>query len=159
MPLDPVLSAILFAAAVTIHNLEEFVWLPSFADPRLPRLVRSAFGFRVAVTAITLAFWTAVAALASGMPARPIIAGFAAAMVVNAVVPHVVLTMFLRRYHPGTATALLLVVPSAIVCLQAIGAVEAMQDAAFASVTLAAFLGLGLSVPLLMTAGRWLEKR
>lgn len=149
-------AALLFALAVTIHNVEEWIWLPGFPHP--PALKPpSAFAFRFAVAAITLPFWALAAGLVLGFPVEPVLAGFAAAMIVNAAVPHLAASLWLRRYHPGTGTAWLLVVPAALNALATMDAAVRLGEPSFALGVLAGAMGLAVSVPLLLAIGRRVE--
>lgn len=152
--LDPTTSGLLLALAVTAHNIEEMIWLPAFPHPPAIGWDAPAGAFRFAAAIIILVFWIAALALAAGLPAEPVIAGFALAMIVNAFVPHLGLSVVLRRYHPGTATGLLLVVPAACMYLAAIDASNRMQDMAFLVWTAAGLVLLAAAVPLLLTSGR-----
>ena len=101
--------ALLFAAAVTIHNLEEAIWLPGWSKDaghyHVPVLARQ---FRFAVLALTVAAWALVGWSALGSSfADYLVSGYALAMLVNVVFPHLAATFAMRRYAPGTATAVL----------------------------------------------------
>src|SRR5690606_4225024 len=74
----PTEAAFLLALAATAHNVEEMIWLPSFPHPPALRWDVSPRAFRFAAAAITLVFWAAALALASGVPTlEPVVAGFA----------------------------------------------------------------------------------
>lgn len=105
----------LFALGVTMHNAEEAWLLPSW--PRRPRfrwanVQAGAFRFAAAVLSVValLAAWLASSGGAHSLGAY-FIAGYAAAMVLNAFLPHLVATLVLRAYAPGTATAMLCNLP------------------------------------------------
>ncbi len=151
---DPAAAAALLALAVTMHNVEEMIWLPRFSHPPALDWNVPARTFRFAAIAVALVFWAAALALAAGLPAGPFVAGFALAMIVNAVVPHLVLTAALRRYHPGTATAIFLVVPAALVYLVSVDAPNRLHDMAFLAWAAAGLALLAASLPLLMTLGK-----
>jgi hypothetical protein len=151
-------AALVFALAVTVHNLEEWIWLPGFQGPPALR-PPSAFSLRFAVTVITLLFWAVPAGLALGIPLEPMLAGFAAAMIANAAVPHLAASIWFHRYHPGTATAWLLVVPAALNALIAVNLPERLREPSFALGAAAGLIGLAASVPLLIYLGRKVELR
>lgn len=159
MSLDPAAAAILLALAVTAHNIEEMIWLPGFRLPPALGLDISAPAFRIAAVAIALIFWAGALALVAGWPVAAVLAGFAAAMIVNAFVPHLALTAALRRYHPGTATALLLVLPAAIACLAAVDAPARLGDPAFLAGAAAGLAGLAAALPLCLALGRRIARR
>lgn len=154
MSFDPAAAALLLALAVTAHNVEEMIWLPAFPHPPALRWDVPARAFRFAAVVVALVFWAAALALAAGLPAEPVVAGFALAMILNAFVPHLGLIVVLHRYHPGTATGLLLVVPAACAYLIAVDASNRMQDMVFLAWTAAGLALLAASVPLLLTLGK-----
>jgi hypothetical protein len=151
-------AGLLFVLAVTLHNIEEMIWLPGFPYPP-PLTVPSPFVFRFAAVVITLVFWSVLAATALGFRLESVLAGFAAAMIVNAVVPHLALGIYVRRYHPGLATAWLLVVPAAASVLSAGGGMARFRDLPFALAAAAGFIGLALSLPVLMWLGKQAQRR
>lgn len=151
----PAEAALLLALAATLHNVEEMAWLPGFPHPPALRWDVPPRAFRFAATVIALAFWAAALALVFGASAvEPVVAGFALAVIVNAFLPHLALTLALRRYHPGTASGLLLVVPAALLYLTAIDTAQRIGDPAFLAWAAAGTAGLAASVPLLLALGR-----
>jgi hypothetical protein len=159
MSIEPGQAALLLALAVTLHNAEEMIWLPGLSNPYLPKLEVGPVAFRFAAAAIAVLFWLAAFALLSGAPIAGVLAGFAAAMIFNAFMPHLALTLAMRRYHPGTATAWLLVVPAAVTVIAASGGLDAFANRAFALEAVAGFLGLAVSLPLLLMLGGIIERR
>jgi hypothetical protein len=99
----------LFAAALTLHNAEEALFLPGWSRKAGRwHFPVGAFEFRFAVAVLTLlAYGLAFlsAARGPGTIAAHVLAGYALAMLLNIVVPHTVATVALGRYAPGTATA------------------------------------------------------
>ena len=155
MSSGPAEAAVLLALAATVHNVEEMIWLPGFAHSPALRWDVPPRAFRFAATVITLAFWASALALLSGVSAvEPVIAGFALAVIVNAFLPHLALTVILRRYHPGTASGLLLVVPAALLYLVTVDASQRIGDPAFLAWAAAGAAGLAAAVPLLLALGR-----
>lgn len=105
----------LFALGVTAHNAEEAWLLPSW--PRRPpfrwaNVQAGSFRFVAAVLSLValLVAWLASVGGTHSLGAY-LIAGGAAAMVLNVFLPHVVATVALRAYAPGPATALLFNLP------------------------------------------------
>lgn len=145
-------AAVLLALAVTAHNVEEMIWLPGFKPGLAPMM--SARAFRFAASAIALVFWVVAIAVPYVPRAEAIMAGFAVAMMVNAVVPHLALTAWLRRYHPGTATAWLAVVPAGLFMLASTGGAARLSDPDFLFGAVAGFAGLAISLPVLLLIGR-----
>lgn len=147
-----------FVIAVALHDLEEALWLPAWSRRAGPwnRPV-GAFEFRFAV--IVLAVAAAVSAVLAirqgpGSVGAHLLAGYALAMLVNVFVPHVAASVLLRRYMPGTATALALVLPSSAALLSVAFAGGWVSWPAFALTGPAIAAGLALSLPLLFALGR-----
>ena len=116
------LLVVLFAIAVTIHNIEEAVWLPRWSESagRWHHPV-NAREFRFAVVVLTvLAYVVSFLAVLGGRGSigAYLVAGYALAMLLNVAFPHIAATMALRSYAPGTATALLLNLPVTICLLR-----------------------------------------
>jgi hypothetical protein len=158
MALSATEAAFLLAAAVSMHNLEEAILLPRFAHPAWLPIARSAFAFRVAAGLVAAIFWLLAAGLSVELPLQAILAGFAIAMMFNAVIPHLALSLMLRRYHPGTATAWLLVVPAALLALDAENVADRLAGDDFLLAALGAAIALGLSLPLFLALGRRVKR-
>lgn len=150
-------AALLLALAVTAHNIEEMIWLPRFKPGPAPKV--SARAFRFAASAIALIFWVVAIAVPNVPRAEAIMAGFAVAMMFNAVVPHLALTAWLRRYSPGTATAWLAVVPAGLFMLASTGGAARFSDRDFLISAAAGFAGLAISLPVPLLVGRLLVAR
>lgn len=145
----------LFPIALTLHNLEEAVWLPAWS-----RSIDAPVGeseFRFAVTVITLAA-VAITFLASGGRRVWLAAasGFWIAMIVNALFPHLVATIAFGRYAPGLATALLLNVPVSLMLLRTELRQRRLRprDVVLGAVVMGP--ALLASLPLLFAMGAWL---
>ena len=150
-------AAVLLASAVTLHNIEEMIWLPGFKPGLAPKI--SARAFRFAASVIVLVFWAFAIAALCVPRAEAIMAGFAVAMIFNAVMPHLALTVWLRRYHPGMATAWLAVVPAGLLMLSSTGGAARLSDPDFLITAVAGFSGLAISLPVLLLIGRLLVGR
>ena len=103
-----------FTGAVLLHNAEEALFLPSWSR-RVRRWYKpvgdAEFCFAALVVSVAFVALTLAATSLTGAELQYIFAGYVVVMVANALVPHLVLTIALRKYMPGTATAWLLVVP------------------------------------------------
>lgn len=147
----------LFTLGVLAHNAEEARFLPAWSERagNWPVLVR-AQAFRFASVALSALFVlvTLVASVSgAGSVGGYLMAGYVLAMVLNALVPHLVVSVFLRRYMPGTATALLLNLPLGAWYLQraiANGAVRIQVFGWAGPLVVAALLAL---LPLLLALG------
>lgn len=150
----------LFALAITVHNIEEGLFLPAYAGavPRLAGRV-SPFAFRFALVVVTAAAYVVVAFAVAGSPyAAELLAGVAVVMIINAVVPHIALTLAFRRYAPGTGSALFIMVPLSLLVIVngfTAGALNG-KDLLLAGLIVAATLLV--AIPLLFSAGRYAER-
>lgn len=151
----------LFAFGVIVHNTEEALFLPAWTT-RAGRWHTKvdAFPFRFAVVilsaAVILAAW-----LASTGGARSFgvyfLTGYALAMVLNVLFPHIAATLALRLYAPGTATAVFFNLPLGS-CLIYRSLTEGYVEPSRFTVTGPAMvLGIVASVPLLFAAGKKLS--
>jgi len=102
--------------AVTLHNLEEAIWLPSWADRhtvRLPWRVAAA-RFRLALLLLTLAAylvtWCSVQ-FAGQHGWTYLFIAYTFVVFLNVWVPHVPASLLFRAYTPGVVTAVLLNLP------------------------------------------------
>jgi Na+(H+)/acetate symporter ActP len=107
--------ALLFAMGVTFHNLEEALFLARWmrSHVRLWSVPNPTFIW-ILTSLISLVIWVA----AIGVNVRPenrsfqlALAGFALAMAINAVFPHLTLSLVKRSYSPGAATGMLFNLP------------------------------------------------
>jgi hypothetical protein len=108
----------LFAFVVAAHNLEEAIWLPAWSQTagRWPQAVGNT-EFRFAVIILTLlaviSTWLATVQGKASFGAY-LVAGYALAILLNVLVPHLAASLVSRSYMPGTATAVLLNLPVTI---------------------------------------------
>ena len=110
-----VLLAWLFTLGVVVHNTEEAIFLPAWSNTagRWHAPVSSReFVFAVTVLSLVLVA-LAVAAVSAGSKSIWAYAftGYVFTMVANVFIPHVIGTIALRQYVPGTGTALLFNLP------------------------------------------------
>ncbi len=105
----------LFAFAATLHNAEEALLLPKWSThTNRWQVPVGAFEFRFAVAVLTLLAYgiTYLSSIRSPQSiAAYALAGYALAMLLNVFVPHILATITLRQYAPGTATAVLFNLP------------------------------------------------
>ena len=150
----------LFTLGVVAHNIEEAIFLPAWSTRagRWHAPVGSReFIFAVAVLSLLLVV-LAAAAISAG--AQTIWAyaftGYVFAMVANVFVPHVVGTIALRRYVPGTATAVLFNLPLGGLFLQQAVAQGFVARGTIAWVAPLTAVAIVASIPVLFAIGRWL---
>lgn len=113
---------LLFLLVFSLHNLEEALWLPQWsrhARKYHKEVSPNEFTFAVIiVTAIgyLLTFQYLIFAPASSF-SRYIYLGFILMMVANVIFPHLIATLVLKKYAPGTITGILLNAPIGIYIL------------------------------------------
>jgi len=147
----------LFALAVTLHNLEEGVWLPGWSKSagRWHAAV-GAGEFRFAVIVLTLFAYICVGlAVAGSRLGAYLVSGYALAMALNVVMPHLLATIVMRRYAPGTATAVLFNLPIALLLLRAAFVEGRVSLAVFAWAGPLTVIAIVASIPGLFALGRW----
>ena len=148
----------LFALGVVIHNIEEALFLPAWSTRAGRWHVQvGAFPFRFAVvvlsTAVIVAAWLSSVSGALSFGAY-FLTGYALAMVLNVVFPHVLATVALHSYAPGTATALLFILPLGG-CLVYRALTEGyVEQTVFAVSGPATVAGIIASIPVLFAAGK-----
>ncbi len=147
----------LFPAAVTLHNAEEAIWLPAWSNdagqwykPIAPRV------FRFAAAVLALVAWLATwMSVQSGRQTlwTYLTFGFMGAMLGNVFVPHAVLTIAMRKYMPGLASALALNLPL-LSWLVFLALQEGQVSGGKALISILAMpMLLALSIPLLFKIG------
>jgi hypothetical protein len=151
----------LFPFAITLHNLEEAVWLPGFVAAHrteLPWTV-AAGEFRFGATVLTVAAW--IVTYLSWRTGREriwayLLFGYVVAMLVNVFVPHVVAAIIFRGYAPGMVTAVALNLP--VLTLLSIRAIRDRFVSGRKAVVfvVAVPVGIVLLSPTLFALGRWL---
>jgi hypothetical protein len=100
----------LFPLAVSLHNLEEAIWMPVFWRSHGWHAVNPA-GFRTLAFALALlAFVVTYGAYKQNKLAIYFFAGFGMVMLLNALW-HIGVTLYLRAYSPGVVTAVVVVLP------------------------------------------------
>ena len=150
-----------FAIAITIHNIEEAILLPAWSQGagRWKRPV-GANEFRFAVAVLTAAVFAA--AIMAGIGGKKslgayLVCGYALAMLLNIVYPHVLATVVLREYAPGTLTALLLNLPVSVLLLAMAFREDYIDASTFLWAGPLVVLAIAGSIPLLLAIGRRLQ--
>ena len=152
----------LFPVVIALHNLEEALWLPAWANrtgfwrnPVSPRT------FRLVVAVLT-ALALAVTWLSARSGAQTfwtyLMFGYVVAVLANAVFPHLALSIARRGYMPGTATAVALNLP--VLSFLVASALSERQVSGWKSVAYAAGVPALLLVLIvaLFKPGRWIVK-
>ena len=105
----------LFPIVITLHNTEEAIWLPGWSKRAVlwhSPVTPGSFRFAVVVLTV-LAFAVTGMSASSGKQTvwTYLIFGYMAAVLANVLIPHLALTVSLRSYMPGVATAVALNLP------------------------------------------------
>ncbi len=103
----------LFAAAITLHNTEEGIWLPTWSQQKgYWRISATVTEARLVLALLTVFAWISAWLAAKGSTfGIYLVCGGALLMLLNVFLPHLIATIALRQYAPGTATALLFNLP------------------------------------------------
>ncbi|MDF2613964.1 MAG: hypothetical protein K0S71_1750 [Clostridia bacterium] len=106
---------LIFPLAITLHNLEEALWLPQwsrFAKQYHKPIDKNEFYFALIcvtllayLSSIFFLFFNEVVIL------KYIYFGFVGMMILNAIFPHLIATIVLKRYAPGVITGIFMNVP------------------------------------------------
>ena len=151
----------LFPVVVAVHNAEEAIWLPGWSKRAVlwhSPVTPGSFRFAAALFTV-LAFAVTWLSAESGKQTvwAYLTFGYIAAMLANVLIPHVVLTVALRNYMPGLATAVLLNLP--VLSLLAVMAVREGYVSGWKSA--ASFIGvsgaLAAFIPALFRLGKVLK--
>ncbi len=154
----------LFAIVVTVHNFEEAIWLPAWSKTagRFHHPV-GRFEFRFAVMVLTLiAYIMAFLSMIGGKGSvgAYLVCGFALAMLLNVVFPHLLVTLVMRRYAPGTVTAVALNLPITFMLLYQGFKEGYIEESRFLYIGPIVVVGLVFLVPVLFFVGkRWLRPK
>ena len=141
----------IFPVVIALHNLEEALWLPAWANrtgfwraPVSPRTFRF-------VVAVLTAIVSAITWLSARSGAQTfwtyLMFGCVIATLANAIFPHLALSIATRSYMPGTATAVALNLP--VLSFLVAAALSERQVSGWKSVAYAA----GVPVLLLVLLG------
>ena len=107
---------VLFLMAFTLHNIEEGIWLPDwskYAKNFHPPVSRNEFHFALLIVTVCGYLLTFIFSIYGEF--FPIIKyaylGFVLMMCFNSIFPHLLATIVLKKYSPGTITGLMLNLP------------------------------------------------
>jgi hypothetical protein len=152
-----------FPIVITLHNAEEAIWFPDWtkrADRWRWRTPVAPGVFRFAVVVFTiLAFAVTWLSARSGKQTvwTYLAFGYMVGVLANALIPHIALTLAMRRYMPGVATAVVLNLP--VLSLLVVAAIR--EGYVSGSKAVAYCIGvpavLLLSIPALFKLGRVLN--
>jgi len=150
--------AVLFPLAITLHNLEEALWLPQWSQhaSRFQKPI-SKNEFHFAVLLITMIAYLATCFFMFFPWERIftfVFAGFLGAMIVNALFPHLAATIALRKYAPGTLTGVFLMIPVGILLLIRMVNTGTINVYEILLSTIGVGIPMAVSIPVLFWAGR-----
>jgi len=137
----------LFPIAVLLHNVEEAIWMPGWAERHgvhLPVPAPGAGTIRSALVVITIAAFVVTymsSRKGEGSFWAYLLFGSIVAMLVNVFVPHLPATVILHSYTPGVATAVLINLP-----VMSVLAIRAVREGWVSGAKAVAF---GVAIPML----------
>jgi hypothetical protein len=142
------LTAILFGIGVTLHNLEEAMYLVSWARSHLKlKFEPNPKIYWVLTSLVSVAIWIPIIGVCVSKEStnfQSVLSGFALAMAINAVLPHFVISMVKHSYSPGTGTGMLFNLPLGLLLIHAqvsahaISRVDVWREAVLYALLLAA---------------------
>jgi hypothetical protein len=151
----------LFPIVITLHNVEEAIWFPSWSQRPGRWYAPVAPGvFRFAVTVLTiLAFGVTWLSVSSGQQSVGTYLLFGSMVVglANVFIPHVALTVAQRSYMPGVATAVAVNLP--VLSLLVVLALREGYVSGWKAAEYSAGVGVIvlLSIPVLFKLGKVLD--
>lgn len=148
----------LLPVAFTLHNAEEWIWLPGWSAEGFRTPPRSA-ELRFALVVLTSAVWViAFFASRSRAGGAAVYAAVAAAAIIllNVLFPHVLATVVFGQYAPGVVTAVVINAWAMPLVLRAAfrDGLATIRGGAYA--TIVACIVTPLSLPFLFHLGGWL---
>ena len=150
---------VLFIFAFVIHNIEEAIWLPSWS--KHAKKFHKAVGFNEFVFAVLIitilgVLLTFLNSIYDNKIMNSLYLGYVGMMVLNAIFPHLVATIVLRRYAPGLITAITLNVPIGSYILY-----ESMKELEFINIIISTVLIsviIVVSLPVLFKLSKCINK-
>lgn len=150
---------VLFIFAFVIHNIEEAIWLPSWSKhaKKFHKTVGfNEFVFAVLIITILGVLLTFLNSIYDNKIMNSLYLGYVGMMVLNAIFPHLVATIVLRRYAPGLITAITLNVPIGSYILY-----ESMKELEFINIIISTVLIsviIVVSLPVLFKLSKCINK-
>ncbi|OIU73055.1 HXXEE domain-containing protein [Rossellomorea aquimaris] len=107
--------ALFFCLAISLHNLEEALWLPQWSQMGMALqkpVTSNEFHFAVLIiTALAYLISFLYVSFPESKWMKWAFTGFLGSMIINAVFPHLLASILTKTYAPGVGTALLLNIP------------------------------------------------
>lgn len=152
----------LLPLVVTLHNLEEALWLPNWSKdagrwhpPVGPR------EFRFAVSVLTgMLYLITYGSIKGGPESRRayLFNGTAFMMLLNVIFPHAVATVLLQKYAPGVVTGVLLNLPVTLYLLRRAFREQYVSKERFPIAAVGVSLGTLPLLPLLFFIGKYIDR-
>jgi hypothetical protein len=115
------LTAILFGIGVTLHNLEEAMFLVDWTRSHLKLWFEPNRGiYWVLTSLVSVVIWIPVVGVCVSKEIshfQNALSGFALAMAINAVLPHFMISLIKRSFSPGLATGMLFNLPLGVLLI------------------------------------------
>lgn len=116
------LTAILFGVCVTLHNLEEAVYLPAWLRSNMTLFLEpNRKVYWVVTSLVSVVIWVPIVGVClspEGSRFQNVLSGFALVMAINAVFPHLAWSLLKHSYAPGTATGMLFNLPLGVLLIR-----------------------------------------
>lgn len=116
------LTAILFGVGVTLHNLEEAVYLPGWAASNLTLFFEpNRKVYWILSSLVSAVIWVPIVGVCvspEGSHFQSVLSGFALAMAINAVFPHFAWSVVKHSYSPGAGTGMLFNLPLGVLLIR-----------------------------------------
>lgn len=116
------MTAILFGVGVTLHNLEEAIYLPAWLRSNITLVFEpNKQIYRIVTSLVSVVIWVPIVGVClwpEGSRFQSVLSGFALAMAINAVLPHLAWSLLKRSYSPGTATGMLFNLPLGVLLIR-----------------------------------------
>jgi hypothetical protein len=142
------LTAILFGIGVTLHNLEEAMFLVDWARCHVKLWFKpNPTIYWVVTSLVSAVIWIPVVGVCvskDNSSFQNALSGFALVMAINAVLPHLMISLIKHSYSPGVGTGLLFNLPLGVLLIheqlseRAISPVEVWRAAVLYALLLAA---------------------
>jgi hypothetical protein len=115
------LTAILFGIGVTLHNLEEAMFLADWTRSHLKLWFEPNRRIYWALTSlVSIVIWIPVVGVCVSKESscfQNALSGFALAMAINAVLPHFMISLVKHSYSPGVGTGMLFNLPLGVLLI------------------------------------------
>jgi hypothetical protein len=147
-----------FPLAITLHNIEEALWLPQWSHQAAryhPPVKKKEFYFAlIVITALAYLTTFLILLFPDSIYIKWMFYGFLGAMIINALFPHLVASIALKKYAPGLFTGLFLNIPiNSLLIYRAINTgLTTITEVIISSIVMGILLIL--IIPLLFRTGR-----